>query len=593
MKVLVVGSGGREHALAWKMKQSPQVSQVYVAPGNDGMRAEFEVHSLTSQEEIIELVKNEGIELTFVGQEVYLVEGLVDAMEETGCRVVGPTSAAAALEGSKAFSKNFMKRHNIPTAEHSSFEDPERAIDYLESMDHGPYVIKTSGLAAGKGVLICETLSEARKVVQEVLSGEAFGDAGSTIVIEEFLKGEEASYFVLTDGKDFVSFPSCQDHKRVGELDTGLNTGGMGAYSPAPVVTDEVEQQIIETVVKPTIEGMAKERNPYKGILYIGVMIDKGVPKVVEYNCRFGDPECQALMMRLESDLVPLLEAVATESLGKEKPVWREEAATCVMLASGGYPEAYEKGAIISGLDAVTQESSEKSFVFHSGTKLDGSVYRTNGGRVLGVTALGKNLEESLKEAYQLVKKISWDGMHYRTDIGVKGLLHYRDNRPEKSVAIVIGSQSDLDIAKKATALLEKFNVGYRLCITSAHRTPERTRKFIEESEAMGVEVFIAMAGMAAHLPGVVAAESTRPVIGVPIVSTLDGMDSLLAIAQMPPGVPVATMATNGGANAAILAVQILSLAYTDLRAQLKLHKIEMAHKVIASQSHAGLEPLL
>jgi len=427
-----------------------------------------------------------------------------------------------------------------------------------------------------------------------MLSGDSFGEAGSTIVIEEFMTGEEASYFVFTDGKNFVSCPSCQDHKPIGELDTGLNTGGMGAYSPAPVVTSDVEAKIISEIVKPTIEGMSKEGAPYKGIIFIGLMIKDGLPRVIEYNCRFGDPECQPLMMRLKSDLADLALAVVDGTLDQVRVEWDSRAAVCISLSSAGYPEAYEKGKIISGIDAQnTSLEGNHSIVFHSGTKLDGNVFRTNGGRVLGVTALGENLEDALEKAYRDVRKIHWDGMNYRSDIGLKGLFHYRDNRPEKSVAIVIGSKSDLIIANKTIDILKHFNVGYRLCIASAHRTPERTRHFIEESEKMGVEVFIAMAGMAAHLPGVVAAETTKPVIGVPIVSTLDGMDSLLAIVQMPPGVPVATMATNGSVTAAVLAPQILSLRYTDLRARLKSYKIEMAHKVIASQEESGLEVII
>ncbi|MBF0287963.1 MAG: phosphoribosylamine--glycine ligase [SAR324 cluster bacterium] len=594
MKVLIIGSGGREHSIAWKMRQSPRVTKVMVAPGNDGMRRHAElVPSLNSHEEILSFIKQEAIDLTFVGQEVYLVDGLVDQIEAAGCRAVGPTAAAAALEGSKAFSKDFMHRHHIPSAAYQTFSDQALALEYLKSLP-APYVIKADGLAAGKGAVICENLEDAQNTINRMLSGEAFGEAGKTIVIEEFLIGEEASYFVLTDGKDFVSFPSCQDHKRIGELDTGLNTGGMGAYSPAPVVTPAIENKIIEEVVRPTITGMAKEGKPYKGVLYVGLMVHEGNIKVVEFNCRFGDPECQPLMMRLKSDLFTLSLAVAEGTLTEQKIEFHKDSAVCIVLASEGYPQEYQKGKIISGIDASSSsdvEASEaKCCVFHAGTKLDGSVYRTNGGRVLGVTALGKNLETALVNAYQAVDQIYWQGVTYRNDIGAKGLLHVRDNRPEKSVGIVIGSKSDLEVAKKAMVLLERFGVGYELCIASAHRTPERTRHFVKELEAGGGEVFIAMAGMAAHLPGVIAAETTKPVIGVPVVSSLQGLDSLLAISQMPPGVPVATMATNGAANAAILAVQILALRYTDLRAQLMLYKMEMKQQVIASHHAAIVE---
>ena len=592
----MIGSGGREHALAWKMNQSPQVTKVFAAPGNDGMRADAMPVSLENHEAIVSFIEQENIDLTFVGQEGYLVAGLVDQIEAQGYKAFGPSAAAAALEGSKAFAKDFMQRHQIPTASYGIFQEKEKAFAYLETLP-APYVVKASGLAAGKGSVICQDLHQAQTTVQQMLSGDAFGDAGTTVVIEEFITGEEASFFIFTDGQNFVSLPSCQDYKTIGELDTGLNTGGMGAYSPAPVITPAIEEKVIQQIVEPTIVGMANEGKPYRGVLYIGLMIDGEQVRVVEYNCRFGDPECQPLMMRLKSDLLTLALATVEGTLHEQKPEWYQEAAACVMLVSRGYPGNYENGKIISGIDALPhekcQDEEELWHIFHSGTRLDGSVYRTNGGRVLAVTALGTTLEKALAESYKVVERIHWDGLTYRRDIGAKGLLHFRDNRPERSVGIVLGSASDLEVAQKATAILKKFGVGYRLWISSAHRSPERTRQFIKDSESIGIEVFIAVAGMAAHLPGVVASETTKPVIGVPIVSTLNGMDALLAIAQMPPGVPVATMATNGTVNAAILAVQILSLRYTDLRMQLMLHKIEMEQKIVASQKVAGLESSL
>lgn len=486
-----------------------------------------------------------------------------------------------------------MRRHQIPTANFQIFQNVEKAISFLPTHSP-PYVIKADGLAAGKGAVLCENLDQAQQIINQMLSGGRFGEAGTTIVIEEFMLGEEASYFVLTDGTDFIPFPSCQDHKRLGELDTGPNTGGMGAYSPAPIITPAIEEKIIQQIVKPTIAGMANEGIPYQGVLYIGLMIHNDDVKVVEYNCRFGDPECQPLMMRLKSDLFALVMAVLEENLANYSPQWYEEAAACITLVSQGYPGDYEKGKIISGIEVsdlpTEMVASSAGQVFHAGTRLDGTIYRTDGGRVLGVTALGENLEKALAQSYQIVSQLHWEGMSYRRDIGVKGLAHFRDNRSEKSVGIVLGSKSDLEIVQKAIPLLERFKVGYRLCISSAHCSSERTRHFIKESESMGVEVFIAVAGMAAHLPGVVAAETTKPVIGVPVVSTLNGMDALLSIAQMPPGIPVATMATNGTLNAMILAVQILSLRYTDLRAQLMQYKIEMEHKVVTSHNDAGLE---
>ncbi|MBF0351020.1 MAG: phosphoribosylamine--glycine ligase [SAR324 cluster bacterium] len=586
-KVLIIGSGGREHALVWKLSQSSVVTKIFVAPGNAGMEDLAQRVTLHSHDAIVSFVRQESIDLTIIGQEVYLVEGLVDRLEREGFLAFGPSAASAQLEGSKGFAKDFMQRHHIPTAAYRQFTEVLPAEQFLETLKP-PYVIKVDGLAAGKGVLICQTKEDARQQIHNILELHAFGDAGSSIVIEEFLKGEEASYFVISDGKNYITCPSAQDHKRIGELDTGLNTGGMGAYSPAPVVTASVEDLILKQVVEPTLKGMSEEGHPYKGVLYIGLMIDGGQPRVIEYNCRFGDPECQPLMMRLKSDLFPLLRASARGDLSTTQAEWDSRPTACVVLASEGYPENYPKGKIITGLD----DNTENVMVFHAGTVKDGPVYRTNGGRVVGVTGMGNTLENAVAAAYDRIRNIHWDGMVYRRDIGLKGLCHFKDGRATKSVAIMIGSQSDLEIAKKATAVLDQFGVGYSLCVTSAHRTPERTREFMHKAEVAGVEVFIAMAGMAAHLPGVAASETTRPVIGVPILSSLQGMDALLAIAQMPPGIPVSTMAINGSVNAALSAIQMLSIRYTDLRARMKLYRLEMAQKVAQAHQDAGLETL-
>jgi len=586
-KVLIVGSGGREHALAWKLNQSEQVSQVFVAPGNDAMKAHAEVCAVTTHEAILELVKEHAIDLTVIGQEVYLVNGLADELRAQGYAVAGPSAAAAALEGSKAFAKTFMHKHNIPTASYESFSEVTPALEYLDTMS-APWVIKADGLAAGKGVLICDNKEEAIEGIQNILGGQ-FGEAGHSLIIESFLKGEEASCFVLSDGNDFVLFPFVQDHKRIGELDTGLNTGGMGAYSPAPVVTPEVREYVLDNIVAPTISGMKEDGIPYCGILYIGLMIHEGEAQVVEYNCRFGDPECQPLMMQLGSDLFPLMMASAEGILLKQvAPQWLNQAAVCVVLASEGYPEAYEKGKIISGIDAShIGGDGVMSCIFHSGTCLDGNVFRTNGGRVLGVTTLGNTHEEALQNAYDLAQTVYWEGVIYRRDIALKGMLALRDQRPEVSVGIIMGSASDFAIAKKTTDILEQFGVGYEVCVASAHRSPERVQHFVQTAESKGAETFIAIAGMAAHLPGVVASGTARPVIGVPVRATMDGWDALLSIAQMPLGVPVATVAINGGANAALLAIQILAIHYTDLRAALKLYKLKMEQKVI--QSHESV----
>ncbi len=590
MRILIVGSGGREHAIAWKIVQSPLVEKVYVAPGNDGIKRHAETVPLSTHDEILQFVSQQNIDLTFIGQEIYLVEGLVDKLESSGHKAVGPSAKAAALEGSKSFAKDFMHNHAIPTSAYGTFQTSEAAIDYLHTLQP-PYVIKASGLAAGKGVVISQTLEEAIQAVQQMLSGEAFGNAGETVVIEEFLKGEEASYFVLTDGINFIPFPSCQDHKRIGELDTGLNTGGMGAYSPAPIVTLEVEEKIIERIVKPTIQGMATEGYPYKGVIYIGLMIHEGEPKVIEYNCRFGDPECQPLMMRLKSDLLPLLLSIADQTLAHQTPKWHTAAAACVMLASQGYPASYHKGKIISGLPTPDEEHSS-CVIFHSGTKLNGSVYQTNGGRVLGVTTLGDNLESALQAAYRVIGQIFWDGMTFRRDIGLKGLKYYRDNRPELSVGLVIESKKDLEIVHQITHILEQFNIGYRVAITSVYHSTERIRKFLRVSEDMGIEIFIVIGGVATNLSRIVASGTIKPVIGVPVASETTGFDPFLSILQKPSEVSVAMTTPNSAVDAAFLATQILALRYSDLRAHLHLHKLKMEHQVAASHEEAGLEAI-
>lgn len=589
MKVLILGSGGREHAIAWKLKQSEQVEQVFVAPGNAGM---LEVATLIAQddpESLKSLVQQEQIGLVFVGQEKYLVEG---ASEWFDCPVLGPSAQAAQLEGSKVFAKQFMHKYSIPTAKYRESSDYQGAVDLLAEFQ-APYVIKASGLAAGKGVAICQNEEEAKQQLKAIMVDKVFGEAGQTVVIEEYLTGEEASYFIMTDGKDFVPLASCQDYKRIGELDQGPNTGGMGSISPAPVVTPAVEQAIIDQVVRPTIAGMAKDGHPYQGVLYIGLMIQDDQPKVIEYNVRLGDPECQPIMMRLQSDFLDLALATATGKLAEVQPQWSSQSAASVTLASKGYPQTSTKGTLINGLDELFPEETEGTLkVFHAGTKADGTCFRTNGGRVLNVTALGETLESALNLAYSKVDAIHFTGKTYRRDIGLQALLHFRHNRPEISVGILIGSASDLKIAQKASEVLKKFEVGHRIVVSSAHRSPIRTKQVVRKFESEGAEVFIAMAGMAAHLPGVLAAETNRPVIGVPVGTSMDGLDALLAIAQMPPGVPVACMAVDGGNNAGVLAVQILATKYTDLRARLRLNQIERAQKVAKAHNDAGLEPV-
>lgn len=423
MNILIIGGGGREHALAWKAAQSKKVDTVFLAPGNAGTALEDKLKNVDIDvcdfPQLVEFAKAEQVELTIVGPEVPLVEGVVDYFTERGLACFGPTKGAAQLEGSKSFTKDFLARHKIPTADYQTFTEVEPALAYL-SEKGSPIVIKADGLAAGKGVIVAETLEQAEEAVRDMLSGNAFGDAGCRVVIEEFLTGEEASFIVMVDGENILPMATSQDHKRAGDGDTGLNTGGMGAYSPAPVVTESVYQRIMSEVIKPTVEGMAAEGNRYTGFLYAGLMInEQGAPKVIEYNCRFGDPETQPIMLRLQSDLVELCLAAIRGELDTVSAKWDSRAAVGVVLAAGGYPGHYNKGDVISGLP-TTETAGEK--VFHAGTAdKDGQVV-TNGGRVLCATALGETVGEAQKRAYQLADQISWQDVYMRRDIAYRAI---------------------------------------------------------------------------------------------------------------------------------------------------------------------------
>lgn len=423
MKVLIIGNGGREHALAWKAKQSPLVTRVFVAPGNAGTAHEGSIENVaiaaTDIPALLAFAKEQRIGLTIVGPEAPLVKGVVDAFRAEGLAIFGPTAASAQLEGSKAFAKDFLARHAIPTAEYQNFTEVEPALAYLREKG-APIVIKADGLAAGKGVIVAMTLTEAEEAVRDMLSGNAFGDAGARVVIEEFLEGEEASFIVMVDGEHVLPMATSQDHKRVGDGDTGLNTGGMGAYSPAPVVTDEVHRKVMEQVIMPTVRGMAAEGNVYTGFLYAGLMIDgQGNPKVIEFNCRFGDPETQPIMLRMRSDLVELCLAACAGKLDQVEANYDPRVAIGVVLAAGGYPGDYQQGKAISGLP-VEEASGEK--VFHAGTRLEGDTVVTAGGRVLCATALGHTVAEAQQRAYQLAARIQWDGLFYRKDIGWRAI---------------------------------------------------------------------------------------------------------------------------------------------------------------------------
>ncbi len=573
MKVLVVGSGGREHALCWKLAQSPLVEKVYCAPGNAGIAQEAECHpvSVNDFEGLADLVKKEGIDLTIVGPEDPLARGIVDFFERKGLRIFGPQAKAAQIEGSKVFAKELMRKYGVPTADFQVFDDPEKAWAYVEKKG-APIVIKADGLAAGKGVIVCRTLEEAREAIQKIMVDKVFGSAGDRVIVEECLFGEEASFMVITDGKTILPLPTSQDHKPLLDGDKGPNTGGMGAYSPAPVVTPSLAQEIMEKIMRPTIEGLAKEGAPYRGVLYAGLMISAGKPYVLEFNCRFGDPECQPLMMCIKSDLAELIEAALEGKLDQKSVEEDPRAAVCVVMASKGYPGKYEKGKPIKGLAQVARMKDVK--VFHAGTARKGRQFVTAGGRVLGVTALGKDIPEAIKRAYAAVKKISWEGVHYRTDIGAKALKHLRPPQ----VAILMGSRSDLPVMKGAEDILNQFDVPYELQVASAHRQPEKVRQFAREAEERGIKVLIAGAGLAAHLAGALASECTLPIIGVPIAAgTLGGLDALLSTVQMPPGIPVATVAINGAKNAAMLAVEILALQDEKLKKKLRQYRQKLA----------------
>ena len=423
MKILIIGNGGREHALAWKVAQSPRADIVYVAPGNAGSALEPKCENIPiAADDVDGLVKfasEQHIDLTIVGPEAPLVLGVVDRFRAAGLACFGPTRAAAQLEGSKAYAKDFLARHRIPTAAYGTFTDVDQAVAYVKQIG-APLVVKADGLAAGKGVIIAQSEDHAIETIRDMLQGNAFGTAGARVVVEEFLTGEEASFIVMADGKNILALATSQDHKRQLDQDLGPNTGGMGAYSPAPVVTPELHTRIMREVIEPTVRGMAQEGLPYTGFLYAGIMVaPDGTPKVLEYNCRFGDPETQPIMLRLKSDLVTLVEAALAGTLDRTEAVWDDRKALGVVMAAGGYPAAYRRNDIIKGLPQHP-ESDRK--VFLAGAALSNGDIVTNGGRVLCVTALGHSVREAQARAYELVRQIDWSGVQYRTDIGYRAI---------------------------------------------------------------------------------------------------------------------------------------------------------------------------
>jgi len=428
MNVLIIGNGGREHALAWKAAQSAAVDTVYVAPGNAGTALEPKVENVDIDvlaiAELVQFAQDNDIYLTIVGPEAPLVAGVVDAFRAAGLKCFGPTKGAAQLEGSKAFTKDFLARHNIPTAAYGNFTDIDAAVAYVKQQG-APIVVKADGLAAGKGVILAQTEAEAIAAIEDMLAGNKFGDAGSRVVIEEFLVGEEASFICMVDGKNVLAMATSQDHKARDNGDQGPNTGGMGAYSPAPVVTPEIQERVMREVIYPTVNGMAAEGNVYTGFLYAGLMIGAdGTPKVLEYNCRFGDPETQPIMMRLQSDLVYLCDMALEGKLDQVEAHWDQRASLGVVMAAGGYPDSYQKGDQVFGLPESDQDVSK---VFHAGTTLDGERVKTNGGRVLCCVALGNTVAEAQNRAYDLVKQINWNNVYYRDDIGYRAVARERE----------------------------------------------------------------------------------------------------------------------------------------------------------------------
>ena len=579
MKILVVGGGGREHTLVWKISKSPMVEKIYCAPGNAGTQTLAESVPINAEDidSLAAFARENEIDLTVVGPEGPLVNGIADVFQDMGLAVFGPSRAAARLEGSKVFSKRHMQKYHIPCAQGKAFTDAAKAKVYAKALG-APCVVKADGLAAGKGVIICSTLDEANAAIDAMINDNAFGDAGAVVVVEECLKGEEASFIVLTDGKTVLALPESQDHKRIFDDDQGPNTGGMGAYSPAPVLDHLLREKAMKEVMIPAVKGMAKEGTPFKGVLYAGLMVDKDQINVLEFNTRLGDPETQPILMRLKNDLVPLMEACCDGTLHNHSTQIDPRAAVCVVVSSGGYPGTYETGEEIFGLDAAN--AIEDTVVFHAGTALKDGKVVTSGGRVLGVTSLGKTVKQAIERAYEACEKLSFTQHFYRKDIGAKALT--RLSIPPR-VGVIMGSDSDFSVMENTLSLLKKFDIPYTVTVASAHRTPERAAKLASDAKRKGIKVLICGAGHAAHLAGVIAAHTTLPVLGVPIDSSaLQGMDALLATVQMPPGIPVSTMAIgkSGAYNAGISAAQILAISDPVIAEKLLTFKQEMADKV-------------
>ncbi len=574
MNVLVIGSGGREHALVLKIKQSKRVDKIYCAPGNAGIADHAQIVDLNVNDfdKLVDFAKKSEIDLTVVGHEDPLANGIVDEFQKHGLKIFGPDKKGAMLEASKAFAKEIMMMNNVPTAYAAEFTDSKNAINYLKSKQP-PYVIKAYGLCAGKGVVVTSDLKEAQESVKKMLDDKSFGAAGAKILIEDYLDGEEASILAFTDGETIKTLLPSQDHKRVYENDEGPNTGGMGAYAPASLITDELLEQIYDEILYPVLNGLKNKGINYKGVLYAGLMITDTGPKVVEFNVRFGDPETQAVLPLLKSDIVDLMLACIDGDL-KNTPLENKNLfSCCVIAASGGYPLKYEKGKEITGLDNEYPDS----IIYHSGTKKQGDRIVTNGGRVLGVTSLACDLNTAQQMSLDVLKKIIFDKMHFRSDIGTSEL-----NR--KKISVIMGSDSDLEVMRVCLDILSELEISFDVTIGSAHRTPERVKLFAKNLKRKGVKTVICAAGLSAHLAGVVASLTPLPVIGVPMSGgSLGGLDALLSTVNMPGGIPVATVSLGkaGAKNAAILAAKIIALSDKDVEKRLTSYLKNMNSKVI------------
>ncbi len=579
MRILIVGGGGREHALAWKLAQSPRVTRLFAAPGSAAIARHAECiawggNTAAGHAALADFAQRDRIDLVVVGPEDPLVAGLADALQARGLRVFGPEGAAARLEGSKVFAKAFMARHGIPTAAYRTFAKLPDALAYVDTLP-GKFVVKASGLAAGKGVTVCANRAQGRQALRRMMGERVFGDAGNEVVIEGFLAGEEASFLVLAAGEDFLVLPCCQDHKPVGDLDRGPNTGGMGAYAPTPLVTAEVEARVLERIVRPALRGMAAEGHPYRGVLYCGLMIERGEPSVVEFNCRFGDPECEVQMLLLESDLLDLLEAVVDGTLAQARPRWAPGAAACVVMAAPGYPGPPKKGLPIRGLGAVPDSATR--VVFHSGTGRSGSSWVTSGGRVLTVTARGDDLRQALQRAYAGVARIGWEGAVLRRDIGLKGLLRQRGGRAQVSVAIY-GPAAGRSQADRIARELRGFGIGSVRIVPKGK--PVRWSAAALRHRSAGIEACVLLPGL--RFDAALAAESAGlPVIGVglpqpaqrPVRKVLRGKRARgnEALAG-----PVQAWAEDPAAAARHL-VALFAIKYPDVQARLQLAQLQTA----------------